>query len=126
MRRFLIFSSLFPPLALVVYLFNDPLFLRSIEIGLLLWMLGCSYPIALIPAWVTGRRRRCPFRKSLIPSARRVRYDSIDHGRACRALFPPARRDADVWIDGRNSGGRVLAAVDTNDKGLEGRYARKE
>lgn len=49
MRRFLIFSSLFPPLALVVYLFNDPLFLRSIEIGLLLWMLGCSYPIALIP-----------------------------------------------------------------------------
>ena len=54
MKRFAIFSALFPPLALAVYIFNDPLFLPSIEIGFFLWVLGCSYPIALVPAWVTA------------------------------------------------------------------------
>jgi len=55
MKRFLIFTALFPPLALLVFIAPDAISSRDfLEIGLLFWMLGYAYLIAVIPAWLTA------------------------------------------------------------------------
>ena len=55
MKRLVIFTVLFPPLALVVFIVPDVTSDRDfLEIGLLFWMLGYAYPIAVIPAWLTA------------------------------------------------------------------------
>jgi hypothetical protein len=54
MKRLLIFSGLFPPLALSVYIASDPLFWSSLDVGLVLWMLALAYAITIIPAWLTA------------------------------------------------------------------------
>jgi len=51
MKRLAVFTVLFPPLALIVFIFPDRDFL---EIGLLFWMLGYAYLIAVVPAWLTA------------------------------------------------------------------------
>jgi hypothetical protein len=54
MKRFFIFTLLFPPLVLLVYAVSDPIFGRSLlaEIGFLIWVLGWAYAVAIIPAWL--------------------------------------------------------------------------
>jgi hypothetical protein len=55
MKQFLIFTVLFPPLALLVFLAPDAISRRDfLEMGLLFWMLGYAYLIAVIPAWLTA------------------------------------------------------------------------
>ena len=55
MKRFLIFTVLFPPLALVVFIAPDAIPPREfLEMGLLFWMLGYAYLLAVIPAWLTA------------------------------------------------------------------------
>ena len=55
MKRFLIFTVLFPPLALAVFLTPDQVFRREIpEIGFVFWAMGFAYLIAVIPAWLTA------------------------------------------------------------------------
>jgi hypothetical protein len=56
MKRFLIFTVLFPPLALVVFIAPDVIggSRDFLEIGLLVWMLGFAYLFAVVPAWVTA------------------------------------------------------------------------
>jgi hypothetical protein len=55
MKRFLIFTVLFPPLVLVVFIVPDLVSDRDFaEIGLLFWMLGFAYLLAVIPAWLTA------------------------------------------------------------------------
>ena len=55
MKRFLIFTLLFPPLALVVFIAPDLIGARDfLEIGLLVWMLGFAYLLAVIPAGLTA------------------------------------------------------------------------
>jgi hypothetical protein len=51
MKRFLIFTVLFPPLALVV--FAVPMFDFS-EPAMWVWMLGYAYLFVTIPAWLTA------------------------------------------------------------------------
>jgi hypothetical protein len=47
MKRFLIFTVLFPPLVLVVFIVPDLVSDRDFaEIGLLFWMLGFAYLLA--------------------------------------------------------------------------------
>ncbi len=53
MRRLLIFTTLFPPLALVVFIAPHLPDRDFLEIGLLCYMLGLAYVIVLIPAWLT-------------------------------------------------------------------------
>jgi hypothetical protein len=50
MKRFLIFSVLFPPLALSVYIVSDPLLWSSLDVGLMLGMLALAYAITILPA----------------------------------------------------------------------------
>jgi hypothetical protein len=55
MKRFLIFTVLFPPLTLVVYIASDPIWRREPpEWGLLLWLSGFAYLFAVIPAGLTA------------------------------------------------------------------------
>jgi hypothetical protein len=55
MKRFLIFTALFPPLALFIFIASDPIWLRDFpQTGLLLWMLGYAYFIGAIPAWLAA------------------------------------------------------------------------
>jgi hypothetical protein len=58
MKRFLVFTALFPPLvtlAFVVYITPDVFWGREIpEIGFVFWLLGCAYMFAAIPAWLTA------------------------------------------------------------------------
>ena len=55
MKRFLIFTVLFPPLALAVFISPDGIPDRDfLEIGLLFWMSGYAYLFAVIPAWLTA------------------------------------------------------------------------
>jgi hypothetical protein len=57
MKRFLIFTVLFPlpPLVLVVFIVPDLVSDRDFaEMGLLFWMLGFAYLLAVIPAWLTA------------------------------------------------------------------------
>ena len=53
MKRLLIFTALFPPLALVVFVATEWRH-GSLPMGLLFFMLGYAYPIAAIPAWLTA------------------------------------------------------------------------
>jgi hypothetical protein len=53
MKRLLIFTVLFPPLALIVFIATEWRH-GSLPIGLLFFMLGYAYPIAVIPAWLTA------------------------------------------------------------------------
>jgi len=55
MKRFLIFTALFPPLVPLVYIAADPVLLRDPPgIGFLIWLMGYAYVLALIPAWLTA------------------------------------------------------------------------
>ncbi len=54
MRRLLIFTALFPPLALVVFIAPHLPDRDFLEIGLLCYMLGLAYVIVLLPAWLTA------------------------------------------------------------------------
>lgn len=55
MKRFLIFTGLFPPLVLFVYIVSDQLWREGLPgIGFLVWLLGIAYLLALIPAWLTA------------------------------------------------------------------------
>jgi hypothetical protein len=55
MKRFLIFTVLFPPLAMVVYLVPHVPSVRDLlPIGFLLLLLGYAYAFAVIPAWLTA------------------------------------------------------------------------
>ena len=56
MKRFLIFTVLFPPLALVVFVAPDVIggSRDFLEIGLLVWMSGFAYLFAVIPAGLTA------------------------------------------------------------------------
>jgi len=53
MKRLLIFTVLFPPLALIVFIATEWRH-GSLPMGLLFFMLGYAYPIAVIPAWLTA------------------------------------------------------------------------
>ncbi len=53
--RFLIFTALFPPLVLVVYIAADPVLLRTLPgIGFVMGLMGIAYLLAIIPAWLTA------------------------------------------------------------------------
>lgn len=52
MKRLLIFTLLFPPLVLAVFV--APMGRDFLEIGFLFWMLGFAYLWALVPAWLTA------------------------------------------------------------------------
>jgi hypothetical protein len=55
MKRFLMFTALFPPLALFVYITSDQLWREGFPgIGFLGWLLGIAYVLAIIPAWLTA------------------------------------------------------------------------
>ncbi|MES2195001.1 MAG: hypothetical protein V4517_11330 [Pseudomonadota bacterium] len=55
MTRFLIFSLLFPPLALVVFITADGLLREGFpEMGFLSVLLGTAYVLAIVPAWLTA------------------------------------------------------------------------
>lgn len=55
MKRFLIFTALFPPLGLLIFMASDPLGLHKFpHMSLLLSMLGDAYLAALIPAWLAA------------------------------------------------------------------------
>ncbi len=55
MRRYLVFTVLFPPLALLVFIAPDAISQRDfLEIGAFFWILGYAYVIAIIPAWLTA------------------------------------------------------------------------
>jgi hypothetical protein len=55
MKRFLIFTLLFPPLALVVFITTDGLLREGLpEIGFLAALVGTAYVLATIPAWLTA------------------------------------------------------------------------
>jgi len=55
MKRFLIFTALFPPLVLFVYIAADPVLRGDLPgIGFLTWLMGLAYLFAVIPAWLTA------------------------------------------------------------------------
>lgn len=55
MKRFLIFTALFPPLVPLVYIAADPVLLRDPPgIDFLIWLMGYAYMLAVIPAWLTA------------------------------------------------------------------------
>jgi hypothetical protein len=55
MKRILIFTVLFPPLALLVFVVPDMITTRDfMEAGMLIWMLGWAYMVAVVPAWLTA------------------------------------------------------------------------
>jgi hypothetical protein len=87
MKRFLIFTVLFPPLALVVFIAPDVIPPREfLEIGLLFWVLGFAYLFAVIPAWSTAGMDLAlsakPFYLRLVATMALAGH----HGRADRAL----------------------------------------
>jgi hypothetical protein len=55
MKRFLIFTALFPPLVLVVYIVADQFWREGFpEFGFLGWLVGIAYVLAIVPAWLTA------------------------------------------------------------------------
>ena len=55
MTRLLVFTLLFPPLVLLVFVFPDALSARTfMEAGLLLGLLAWAYAVAVVPAWLTA------------------------------------------------------------------------
>ena len=55
MKRFLIFTVLFPPLVPLVYIAADPVLLRDPPgICFLTWLMGYAYVLAIVPAWLTA------------------------------------------------------------------------
>lgn len=55
MGRFLVFTVLFPPLALLVFIAPDAMSTRDLmEVGMLIWMLAWAYTVAVVPAWLTA------------------------------------------------------------------------
>jgi hypothetical protein len=55
MMRLLIYTTLFPPLALIVYIVADQLLQEGVpDVGFLSWLLGIAYVLALGPAWLTA------------------------------------------------------------------------
>ena len=53
--RLLIFTLAFPPLVLLVFIAPDATSTRDfMEAGMLLWMLGWAYTVAVVPAWLTA------------------------------------------------------------------------
>jgi hypothetical protein len=55
MKRFLIFTALFPPLVLFVYIAADPVARNNLPgIEFLTWLMGLAYLLAIIPAWLTA------------------------------------------------------------------------
>jgi hypothetical protein len=60
MMRLLVFTVLFPPLVLFVYMAADPVIRGEVisgdlpGIGFLTWLMGFAYVLAVIPAWLTA------------------------------------------------------------------------
>jgi hypothetical protein len=55
MKRLLVFTTLFPPLVLFVYITADQLLRDGFpDIGFLAWLVGIAYVLAVIPAWLTA------------------------------------------------------------------------
>jgi hypothetical protein len=54
MKRFLIFTALYPPLVLLGLVATVSEIQRNLDIGELLWMLGIAYMVGLIPAWLSA------------------------------------------------------------------------
>ncbi len=55
MKRLLVFPTLFPPLALFVYITADQLWREGVPgIGFLAGLVGIAYVLAIIPAWLTA------------------------------------------------------------------------
>ena len=55
MRRLLVFTALFPPLALFVYIAADQLWREGLPgIGFLASLLAMAYVLAIIPGWLTA------------------------------------------------------------------------
>ena len=55
MKRILIFTWLFPPLVLLVFIAPDAISTRDfMEVGMLIWMLAWAYRVAVVPAWLTA------------------------------------------------------------------------
>ena len=55
MKRLLVFTMLFPPLVLFVYITADQLLRDGFPgIGFLAWLVGIAYVLAVIPAWLTA------------------------------------------------------------------------
>jgi hypothetical protein len=50
-KRILIFTWLFPPLVLLVFVAPDAISTRDfMEVGMLIWMLGWAYTVAVVAA----------------------------------------------------------------------------
>ena len=117
MKRFLIFTVLFPPLALLVFIATE---WRGelLPIGLIFFMLGYAYLIAAIPAWLTGGGGLGAFRKAVLSPTCRDDSCSRHLGRADRALPRPGhpRRGPGHWVGRRNSSRNVLVAVERKAK----------
>lgn len=55
MKRFVVFTALFPPLAVLVYVAATRLLLEGIpETGFIIWLVGAAYLLGTIPAWLTA------------------------------------------------------------------------
>jgi hypothetical protein len=57
MRRILVFTALFPPLVLAVFVVPGMVSHRDfleMELGFWIWMLGFAYLLAVVPAWLTA------------------------------------------------------------------------
>ncbi len=54
MKRFLIFTVLYPPLVLLGLIATVSEIQRNLDIGELHWMLGIAYLVGLIPAWLSA------------------------------------------------------------------------
>ena len=55
MKRFLIFTALFPPLVLVVTIVADQFWREGFPgFGFLGWLVGIAYVLAIVPAWLTA------------------------------------------------------------------------
>lgn len=66
MKRVLVFTALFPPLVLSVYIASDQLWREGFPgPGFLGWLLGIAYVLALIPAWLTAAIDRALSRQPL-------------------------------------------------------------
>lgn len=54
MKRFLIFTALYPPLVLLGLIATVSEIQRNLDVGELLWMLGIAYLGGLVPAWLSA------------------------------------------------------------------------
>jgi hypothetical protein len=55
MKRFLIFTVLYPPLVGLVYVVADGLLREGAPgFGFLTWLVGLAYVLAIVPAWLTA------------------------------------------------------------------------